>query len=458
MKTFYLVLSNSLLATLTNFFVWFSAIYWAYLETQSVISTSIVGGVFLVTTALSGFWLGSIVDHNKKKTAMLISSAATLVFFVAGLLLYSAAPDDAFKYVSSPWLWGMVILILFGAIAGNIRGIAMPTLVTILVPEDRRDKANGLSGTVMGIAFAGANVVSGLVLAFAGMFWVLASAIILTVLVTIHLALISISEKGVIQSSGPAQGDPAPSAAPTKGKLDIKGTIAAIRDVPGLFGLIFFTTFNNFLGGVFMALMDAYGLSLVSLQVWGTLWGFLSLGFIFGGLWIAKKGLGSVPLRTLFRVNIVLWAICILFPIQPSIVILAICMAVYVALIPFIEATEQTIVQKVVPLERQGRVFGFAQSVEQAASPITAFLIGPIAQYLFIPFMTTGRGVELIGGWFGTGAGRGLALVFILVGIIGLIITLLARQTRSYKLLSARYLAPTPGVAPQELNKDTSHA
>jgi len=41
--------------------------------------------------------------------------------------------------------------------------------------------------------------------------------------------------------------------------------------------LILFATFNNFLGGVFMSLMDAYGLSLVSVQVWGALWGIWGL-------------------------------------------------------------------------------------------------------------------------------------------------------------------------------------
>jgi DHA3 family multidrug efflux protein-like MFS transporter len=53
--------------------------------------------------------------------------------------------------------------------------------------------------------------------------------------------------------------------------------------------LIFLTTFNNFLGGVFMALMDAYGLSIVSVQTWGILWGFLSFAFIIGGLIVSKK-------------------------------------------------------------------------------------------------------------------------------------------------------------------------
>ena len=58
---------------------------------------------------------------------------------------------------------------------------------------------------------------------------------------------------------------------------------------------------------------------------------------------------------------------------------------------PYIEAAEQTVLQRVVPYERQGRVFGFAQSVEQSASPLTAFLISPLAQFVFIPFMTDRR-------------------------------------------------------------------
>jgi MFS transporter, DHA3 family, multidrug efflux protein len=75
----------------------------------------------------------------------------------------------------------------------------------------------------------------------------------------------------------------------TEGDLvDLPGTLAAIRLAPELLGLILFHTFNNFLGGVYMALMDAYGLLLVSVVVWGALWGALSLGFIVGGLMVAR--------------------------------------------------------------------------------------------------------------------------------------------------------------------------
>jgi DHA3 family multidrug efflux protein-like MFS transporter len=84
-------------------------------------------------------------------------------------------------------------------------------------------------------------------------------------------------------------------------------------------------------------------------------------------------------------------------------------------------------------------VIGFAHSVEQAASPITAFLIGPVAQLVFIPFMTTGAGVPLIGSWFGTGMGRGIALVFTASGALGLVVTLVAMRSKSYQLLAERY-------------------
>ena len=437
MSTFYRLLGVALLVVTANNFVFFALTFWAYLTTRSVVSTSTLGGAFLVMAMVSGVWFGSLVDHHKKKHAMLGSSIATLVFFVLGLALLQLTPASAFASVASARLWLFAIVLLGGTIAGSIYNIAVPTLVAFIVPADRRDRANGLFGTVIGIAFGITSVASGVTLAFGGMRLVLLIAIAATIVAIVVLSLIPVAEE-----------TPAPSAETGKKEIDLRGTMKAVRNIPGLFALIFFTTFNNFLGGVFFALMDAYGLSMVSVQVWGFIWGILSLGMILGGLFIHRRGLGTNPLRALFRVNTIIWTVCIFFTIQPSIVLLAVGVFIWMLLFPFVEAIEQTIFQKVVPPERLGRVFGFAHSVEQSASPITAFLIGPIAQFVFIPFMTTGRGVELIGGWFGTGTGRGIALVFTAAGVVGLAVTTLARYSKAYHLLSQRYLsgetAPSP--------------
>jgi len=426
-RLFYTILVNSLTASLTNNVVWFAVTFWVYLQTKSVVATSIMAGVYTGTVALSGFFLGSLVDRYPKKYAMLLSSGLTLLLYLLAAAIYLTTPAATLKDPSSIALWAFIILSLLGAIAGNIRSIALATVVTIFVPAEQRDRANGLVGTANGVSFLVASIFSGLAIGFIGMFWTLAVAIGLTAAVIAHLLTVAFPKQEI--TSTETKND----------SIDIRGTIRAIQLIPGMFGLIFFNTINNFLGGVFMSLMDAYGLSLVSVQMWGILWGFLSLGFIFGGLAVARVGLGQKPLRTLFLANIAMWTVCVFFTIQASIVLLATGMFIYLCLIPVVEAAEQTIIQKVIPPERQGRVFGFAQSIEQAASPLTALMIGPIAQLIFIPFMTTGAGVSLIGSWFGTGSDRGLALLFTLTGLIGLVITLLAIRSKAYRTLSSAY-------------------
>jgi DHA3 family multidrug efflux protein-like MFS transporter len=312
----------------------------------------------------------------------------------------------------------------------------LPTLVTLLIPEDERDKANGLVGMVSGIGFLVTSAVSGFLVAWGGMELTLIVCVVATLLAMIDIRMVSFAEP-----TPTAQGEAAGTVkTPAVSKIDLRGTIKVVVGVPGLFALILFAMFNNFLGGIFMALLDAYGLSLVSVEVWGMTFAVLSSAFILGGMAVTKFGLGKNPVRTLLLVNVVVWAGASVFAIQASFALLVAGCFLWMALGPVAEAAEQTTLQKVVPLERQGRVFGFAQSMEQAASPLTAFLIGPLTQFIVIPFMTDGAGARSIGGWFGTGPDRGIALVFTVAGLVGVLVAIAALRSRSYRLLSARYL------------------
>ena len=325
-------------------------------------------------------------------------------------------------------LWAFVLLLMVGVIAGKLRGIAMSTTVTLLVPEGERDRANGLVGTASGVSFLITSVLSGLLVGLSGMTAVLVVALVATAAAIAHLAALRFPNDVPVAA---AEGE--------RRRMDLRGTVALVAGVPGLAALIAFTTINNVLGGVFMALMDPYGLSLVSVEVWGVLWGVLSTGMIIGGVVVSRRGLGRNPLRAMLLANVVIWSICSVFTMRSSIMLLAVGMFLFLLVMPVTEAAEQTVLQKVVPFERQGRVFGFAQSVEQAASPLTAFLVSPVAQFVTIPFMTTGAGVELLGPWFGVGPERGMALLFTVAGLIGLVVTVLALGSRAYRQLSARY-------------------
>lgn len=445
-RTFLHLLLNVLVVSVINMTVFFAITFWTFIRTQSVLATGMIAGIFLVCTAASGIWFGSLVDHHRKKLVMQASVVVSLACYLVAFALYLLAPDQAFTRSASVLLWVFVVTAMFGVIAGNIRMIAMMTLVTLLIEPARRDRANGLVGTATGVAFLATSVISGLLVAHDGMFSVLLLTMGVLTVALVHLARVQVDETRPDTSpTSPDGEEPDPRA----GAVDLRGTLRQVRQIPGLLALIAFSCLNNFLGGAFMALMDAYGLSMMSVQAWGLMWGGVSALMIAGGLLVARTGLGSSPLRLLLLVNLVLWSVTMLFPLQASIPMLVIGMAIYMVLVPYAEAAEQTILQRVVPYERQGRVFGFAQSVELAASPLTAFLIGPVTQLVFIPYMSDGgAGAELIGGWFGTGPARGIALVFVLIGVLGVALTVYALNSRYYRQLSGQYAATNPQPVP----------
>src|SRR5215510_2557554 len=115
MKTFYATLANCLAAFLTNTFVWFAITFWVYLETKSVIATAVMAGVYTTTVALSGFFLGSLVDRYPKKKVMLISSLLSLALYILACLIFITTPTDVFKDAGSVNLWLFIVLALFGA-------------------------------------------------------------------------------------------------------------------------------------------------------------------------------------------------------------------------------------------------------------------------------------------------------------------------------------------------------
>ena len=428
MKNFYQVLLNTLIANVTTSYLWFGLTFWVYLETRSVLATGIIGGSYMLMVAIFSIIFGTIVDHHKKKSVMLFASIFTFVAFVIAGIIYLNFPETALVNMAGPMFWLFAGVILVGAVVENMRNIALSTTVTLLVPKDQHANANGMVGAVQGIGFIVTSVFSGLSIGLLGMGWTLGIAIFFTAVAMLHLLMVRIPEQGIAH-------DPEIE----NKKIDIKGSIAAIKVVPGLFALIIFSTFNNVIGGVYMALMDPYGLTLFSVEAWGMVFGVAGTGFIIGGLLITKFGLGKNPMKTLLRVVIVMGVLGSLFTVREWWLLYAAGIWLYMVLIPAAEAAEQTVIQRVVPYKRQGRVFGFAQAFEAAAAPITAFMIAPIAEFGIIPYMRSAEGQATFGWLLGSGQARGIALVFFFAGLIMVIAALLAFLTKSYRRLSDYY-------------------
>ena len=428
MKQFYQILINSLIANVVTSFLWFALVFWLYLETKSVLVTGILGGTYMVLVALSSMSFGTIVDHHKKKLVMMVSNIISFGAFLLAGIMFLVCGEVVLLDVSGPLLWLFSGVILAGAVAGNMRNIALSTTVTLLVPAEKRANANGLVGTVSGIGFIVTSVFSGLSIGILGMGWTLGIAIALMAATVLQLILVKIPEKDIVLEPGVEHK-----------KVDIRGSIAAIVAVPGLFGLLIFSTFNNLIGGVYMALMDPYGLTIFSVEMWGIVFGIAGTGFVIGGALVAKFGLGKNPIKTLLYAVIVMGAVGGLFTIREWWWVFVTGVWVYMVIVPIAEAAEQTIIQRVVPYKKQGRVFGFAQAFESAAAPITAFIVAPIAEFLIIPYVNSAEGKNSVGWLLGEGEARGIALVFLFSGLIMVLAACMAFMTKSYVKLAEHY-------------------
>jgi DHA3 family multidrug efflux protein-like MFS transporter len=431
LRTFHQILVNTAVANVTTSFLWFALTFWVYLETRSVLATGIIGGAYMLLVAIFAMAFGTIVDRHRKYQVMVFAGVVTLVSFGIAGGLYLTLPEAALLDFGGPWFWAFSGLILFGAVIENMRNIALSTTVTLLVPVERHANANGLVGTVQGLAFVVTSVFSGLAIGLLGMGWTMLIAIGLSGAALLHLLFLRIPE-----DKPAATGAKAP-------LIDLRGSITAVRAATGLFALIVFSTFNNLIGGVYMALMDPYGLELFPVELWGVVLGVTATGFIIGGLLVAKFGLGRNPIRTMLLLVMLMGLIGAVFTLRDWWWLYAGGIWIYMTLIPAVEAAEQTVIQKVVPFETQGRVFGFAAAFESAAAPITAFLIAPIAEFALIPYMESPAGRSAYGWLLGDGIGRGIALVFLTGGVIMIVAAGAAMLTRSYRVISKQYLEGT---------------
>ena len=426
-RTFWGILINTGIANITTSYLWFALTFWAYLETRNVIATGVIGGAYMLVIALSSISFGTFVDRYRKLAVMRFAGAFTLGMFLLSGVMFLYTPEASLLDLTQPWFWVFTLIILIGAVVENLRNIALSTTVTILIEPDRRANANGLVGMVQGLMFIITSVLSGLSVGLLGMGWTIVVALVLTALAFAHLLTLRMPEE--LRAA----------ASDAHGSFDLRGSWAAVMAIAGLFALILFSTFNNFVGGVYMALMDPYGLELFPVELWGTYFALGATGFIVGGALIGKFGLGANPLRTMLIAVVVMGGIGAVFTIREWAWLYIAGIWLYLVLIPFIEAAEQTVIQRVVPLSRQGRVFGLAMAFEAGAAPITAFLIAPIAQIWIIPYARSTEGAAQLAPLLGEGTSRGIALIFLIAGIVLIAAALLAVLTPVYRRVSASY-------------------
>jgi hypothetical protein len=94
--------------------------------------------------------------------------------------------------------------------------------------------------------------------------------------------------------------------------------------------------------------------------------------------------------------------------------------------IPLASASSQAVFQSKVAPQVQGRVFSIRSMISRSVMPLAYLLAGPLADRVFGPLMDVNGAwaKTLLGAWLGTGAGRGIGLMFVASALTGILVTL----------------------------------
>ena len=121
---------------------------------------------------------------------------------------------------------------------------------------------------------------------------------------------------------------------------------------------------------------------------------------------------------------------------QPSAPLIAIAASIFLFSSPIIDACSQALWQSKVPPEAQGRVFAVRRVISWVTVPLANLSAGPLADNLFEPLMASdGPLAGSVGRIIGTGPGRGIGLLYIVLGILSLLVTIAAYLYPRIRLL-----------------------
>lgn len=195
-----------------------------------------------------------------------------------------------------------------------------------------------------------------------------------------------------------------------------------IKERKGLKWLLINFAIANFLLGFFNVLIQPLILALSNERSLGVVISITGIGMLAGSILMSSWGGPKSKIKGLFGFGTMI-GVCIgIAGTSESLVLITIALTLSLFCVPISNACSRVIWQSKVDPKLQGRVFSLRSMVSTSLTPIAIVLAGPVAEKIFQPLMAKdGALAESVGAFIGVGAGRGIGLLFICIGFIYLV-------------------------------------
>ena len=404
MKTFLVIWVGQLISIIGSGLTGFGLSVWMFEQTGQATPIALNALAFNLPRVILSPIAGSVADrYNRRKVLIIADCGAALTTLAVAIILFSGSLQ----------VWHIYLTTAISSAFSAFQEPAYRASITMLVPKKDLARAGGIQQ----IGFAVQSILTPLIAS------VLYLAIGLEGVILIDFATFFIAIGVLLVVRIPQPRPTTESEAPGEKKSMWQDALFGwryLRKRPGLFGLLWYYAVVNFflsLSGVLMIpLVLSYGTAadIGVIQMAGG--AAMLIGGLVMGVWGGPK-------------NRLIWGVVaaialsgfgyFLAGLRPVTWLIGLAQFVILFFIPVSAALSQAVWQKKVAPDIQGRVFAIRGMIAYLIIPLANLVAGPLADKVFEPLLQEGGALSetFVAGVVGVGAGRGIALIFIVSAV-----------------------------------------
>lgn len=420
LRSFLILWSSQTVSALGTAMTNYALVIWAYQQKGTASSITLLSVCSFLPSILFCFAAGTLADRWDKKRLMLVSDTVAAIGTATILLLYST---------NTLQLWHLYIINFMLSFMNAFQNPASNVAQSLIIPEKHYARTSGLQAFANSLVTVLTPALAVALLAFGGIQTVL--IVDLSSFAVAFLALLLFIKIPPIHESGEAK-------APF-----LQGCLSGLRflrEHRALFCLILFFSFVNLLASLAgNAIMPAMILSRTNQNqiTLGMVSSAIGIGMLVGSLLATAAPPAKRRTRVIFISCAVSFLLCdLLWGLGRSEAVWVFAAFAGNLPLPFIGVNITTLMRTKVPIEMQGRVFATRDTLQFTTIPLGLFLGGVLADKVFEPFMLSPSPLQhALSLVVGTGKGSGMAVIFLITGVVGFVTNLLCLRSPVFKEL-----------------------
>lgn len=415
LHVFLVLWSTQSLSALGSSMTNFALVVWSYQQTGSALTTSLLSICSYAPYVLLSMFAGALSDKWDKKVTMLVSDSFAALSTIAVLGLLKTGHLE---------IWHLYFLNAMNGLMNTIQQPASDVAVSLLTPRKHYQKVSGMRSFSNSLVTLLTPILATALLSFTSL-----ETVIFVDLSTFVVAFVSLLFFIRIPAVRKDE-----TATQEKLLVSVKRGLDYLKENRGILDLILFLAAINLTASIYNAALPAMLLSRAGggEMVLGTVNTFTGIATVLGSIIVSVIPAPKSRVRVICNT--------LLFSMSTENFILALgrsapvwCLGAVLGwiCIPVMSANLDVILRSHIPVEMQGRVYSARNTLQFFTIPVGYLLGGILVDRVFEPFMAVYAEGSLLGTLFGTGKGSGAALLFLFIGVLGVMTCLLFRKDQN---------------------------